>query len=308
MAEPTPLIEPVEITPPSSPVSSIGPTPLIEPVEVMRRADAERWLVALDVDGTILHEDETVTEAVREEVARVQALGHEVTLATGRSWSTSLPVLERLGLTPEFVVCANGALIMRRDVTSPDGYRREFTETFDPRPVLERIRSHLPEGRFMVEAPDGFRLYTDGMLDWNLENARKVEFDELGATQATRVVVVSPDHDLEEFLTIVERMGLHQVTYSIGWTAWLDIAPDGVNKATALERVRAWHGIPLSRVIAIGDGRNDIDMFRWAGARGRAVAMGQAPTEVKDAATEVTETVGDDGLARVLAGFGETGR
>ena len=33
-------------------------------------------------------------------------------------------------------------------------------------------------------------------------------------------------------------MGLHRVSYAVGWTAWLDIAPDGVNKATALERVR----------------------------------------------------------------------
>ena len=76
-------------------------------------------------------------------------------------------------------------------------------------------------------------------------------------------------------------MGLHQVSYAIGWTAWLDIAPDGVNKATALERVRGWLDVPLDRVIAVGDGRNDIDMFAWAGAAGRSVAMGQAPDEVR---------------------------
>ena len=67
-------------------------------------------------------------------------------------------------------------------------------------------------------------------------------------------------------------MGLHKVSYNVGWTAWLDIAPDGVNKATGLERVRDELGIPRSRVLAIGDGRNDIDMLEWAASaagRGR---------------------------------------
>ena len=89
-----------------------------------------------------------------------------------------------------------------------------------------------------------------------------VEFDELLGQQATRVVVISPEHAVEEFLAIVEQMGLHKVSYNVGWTAWLDIAPEGVNKATALERVRGWLGIPRSRVMAVGDGRNDIDMLR----------------------------------------------
>lgn len=264
---------------------------------------AGRWLVGLDVDGTILHEDETMADAVRDAIGATRAAGHEVTLATGRSWESSWQVLERAGLSPEYVVCANGALIMQRDAAEPHGYRRAHVETFDPAPVLERIRHHLPGGRFMVEDANGYRLYTDGMLDWNLEKARKVEFEELSGAPATRVVVLSPDHELQEFLGIVERMGLHQVTYSVGWTAWLDIAPDGVNKATALERVRQALGIPRSRLLVAGDGRNDLDMFAWAGKEGRAVAMGQAPAEVRDAATVVTGPLEADGLARALEAF-----
>ncbi len=264
---------------------------------------ASRWLVALDIDGTILNEDEHITEPVAEQVRRLQAEGHEVTLATGRSWDTTRTVLESLGLTPEYVVCANGALTLRRDENEPDGYRLEHVETFDPADVLARIRPHLPDGRFMVEDATGYRYYTAGMSDWVLTRAEQVEFEDLADRQVTRVVVVSPDHSLEEFLSTVEQMGLHQVTYAIGWTAWLDIAPDGVNKGTALERVRGWLGIPIHRLLVVGDGRNDIDMFTWAGAAGRAVAMGQAPSEVQDAATEVTASIEDDGLALALAGL-----
>ena len=45
----------------------------------------DRWLIALDIDGTIIHEDGTLTDVVRDEVTRVSGLGHEIMLATGRS-------------------------------------------------------------------------------------------------------------------------------------------------------------------------------------------------------------------------------
>jgi HAD superfamily hydrolase (TIGR01484 family) len=265
-----------------------------------RVPESDRWFVALDVDGTVMHEDESIDPRVADAVASAVARGHLVTLATGRSWATTRPVLEHLELAPDYVVCANGAMTMRRDPTAPDGWVREHVETFDATPVLRQIREELPSGRFLVELEDGFRLYTEGMTDWNLERARQVEFDELLGQRAIRIVATSVDHGLDEFFRVVEQMGLNHVSYAIGWTAWLDIAPDGVNKATALERVRGWMGHPLQRVIAVGDGRNDIEMFHWARAAGRAVAMGQAPAEVVEAAAERTGTIDEAGLAPVL--------
>jgi hydroxymethylpyrimidine pyrophosphatase-like HAD family hydrolase len=114
-------------------------------------------------------------------------------------------------------------------------------------------------------------------------------------------VVISPEHDMEDFLDVVAQMGLHKVSYNVGWTAWLDIAPDGVNKSTALERVRGLLAIPRERVIAMGDGRNDIDMLEWASVAGRGIAMGQAPDEVKAVANGHTATDIDNGVARFLA-------
>ena len=244
--------------------------------------------------------DETIGEPVKDAMRRVFEAGHEVTLATGRSWENVRDLLVLFGIRPRFVVCSNGAVIMQR---KKGEYRRAFVETFDARPVLERIRPYLPQGSFMVEDADGTRHYTQGMdtSGWVVGETAPVSFDELGLVPASRVVVVSPSHDAEEFLRIVETMGLHQVTYSVGWAAWLDIAPQGVSKGSALERVRAWLAIPASSIVVIGDGRNDIEMFDLARASGgRAVAMGQSPDEVKAAATEVTGDVDDDGVATVL--------
>jgi HAD superfamily hydrolase (TIGR01484 family) len=259
-------------------------------------------LIGLDVDGTLIHHDESISDAVLAAVDRVQRLGHEVTLATGRSWETARPILERFKLEPEYVVCANGALTMRRDLSEPDGYRREWVETFDATEVLEKIRGHLPKGSYMVEDAEGFRRYTEGMSDWELSNAERVDFDDLKGFPTTRVVVTVPELGDEDFLEAVRGMGLNDVAYSVGWSAWLDIAPHGVNKGTALERVRAQLGIPRENVLVVGDGRNDIEMFQWAVAGGgRAVAMGQAPQEVFDAANEATASVEEDGMAFVLS-------
>jgi len=269
---------------------------------VALREDA--WLIALDIDGTVLHEDGTLSAAVLAEVRRVSALGHEVMLATGRSVAMTLPVLELLEITPDYVVCSNGAITLKRDSAAPRGYSPHHVETFDPSTVLTTIKANLEKAHYAVEDEEGMFRFTGIFPDAVLgESSLRVEFDELLAHQATRVVVISPDHGMEDFLSVVERMGLHKVSYNVGWTAWLDIAPDGVNKATALERVRALLGVTRAQVMAVGDGRNDIDMLEWAGVEGRAVSMGQAPDEVSSVATEHTTADVNDGVAVVLSTF-----
>ena len=267
-------------------------------------AAAGRWLIALDIDGTVLREDGVMNDAVIHAVQRVRDAGHEVMLATGRSVALTLPILDRLGLAPEYVVCSNGAITLKRDETAPTGYSREFVETFDPREVLTTIRGSLESANYAVEDETGMYRFTGTFPDGTLGAlSEQVSFEELLTEPTTRVVVISPGHKIDDFLSVVEQMGLHKVSYNVGWTAWLDIAPDGVNKATALERVRELLDIPRSRVLAVGDGRNDIDMLQWASAEGRGVAMGQAPDEVLAAGNEITGTEIEDGVATLLNGI-----
>ena len=274
-------------------------------------AREDRHLIALDLDGTVLDNgvrgvgDDAVSGYIHPELgAAIRALheaGHEVVVATGRSVDATLPVVELLGIRPEWVIACNGAVTLQRDPLAPRAYRREFVEAFDPSDALVKIRTQLVTARFAVELADGGFLYTEPIPAGTLpERQRRVPFEELLGVQATRVVVVSPDHRLEEFLDAVESLGLTHVSYAVGHTSWLDIAPDGVTKASALEVVSAKLGIDRSRVFAAGDGRNDLDMLRWAGRHGDAVAMGQAVAEVREAASRVTGRVDENGLLAAL--------
>ncbi|PWJ55674.1 HAD-superfamily hydrolase, subfamily IIB [Quadrisphaera granulorum] len=258
-------------------------------------------LVALDVDGTIVDHDLGLSARVRDAVRAVAASGHHVVVATGRSVASTRPILAALGLDSGYLVCSNGAVTARLDPQLPNGYEVVDVVTFDPSEALSLLHAELPDAAFAVELADGGVLvagdFPAGELDGVL---RTVEFAELAGAQATRVVVRSPEHTTADFVELVGRVGLHGVNYAVGWTAWLDLAPLGVTKASALEQVRVRLGVPSRATLAVGDGRNDIEMLRWAA---RGVAMGQGPLEVREAADEVTAPVDEDGLADVLEGL-----
>lgn len=271
--------------------------------------ESDRLLIALDVDGTILGHDGIIPQATMDQVARLREAGHEVMIATGRSRADTMPVHERLGLSSRFIVCANGATLLERDAREPDGYRIARTRTFDPSEVLERLRDGMPGARFAVETAEGEFLYSGRFPDAAFEaRGTEVAFEALMGTRVLRLVVIAPDQTFEEFMRNIEAIGLHSVSYSVGWTTWLDIAPEGVNKSVALEEARAALGIPRSRVVAAGDGRNDIEMLSWAAEAGTAIAMWEAPPELARVASVIAPPFAEDGLAQALAALGHADR
>jgi Cof subfamily protein (haloacid dehalogenase superfamily) len=266
---------------------------------------SDRWLIGLDIDGTLVHDDGYLSPEVVREVQRVKNLGHEVIIATGRAAANAVPVVRDLGIEHGFVVSSNGAVTVELDQEHPKGFKMVDVVTFDPAEVLAELIENLPDAHFAVEDVDGsYRFHrpfpTYALGDQNFETP----LEELMHHPVSRVVVLSPQHDVDEFLGLISKIGLASVSYAIGYTAWLDISPQGVTKASALEKQRERLGISPNQILVMGDGRNDIEMFQWAKAGGGlAFAMGQAPEEVQLAATDVASSVTDDGVARVLAGF-----
>jgi HAD superfamily hydrolase (TIGR01484 family) len=257
----------------------------------MARSSEAAWrprLVALDVDGTIVDRDGVLPAAVGETIAAVVAAGVPVILSTGRSWHGTLDLVEQLGLPAGPSVCSNGAVI----VTYPP---QEIVKaiTFDPRHVIERVQQFAPGTLIAVEEIGiGYRL-NDHFPGGDLTGEMIIEdLEQLSARPVTRVILRDPTRSDKDFISLARHLGLHGVTYFVGWSAWLDIAPEGVNKATALAEVAEGLGVSAADVLAFGDGRNDIEMLRWAG---RGLAIGDAPDEVKEVADEVTARFIDGG-------------
>jgi hydroxymethylpyrimidine pyrophosphatase-like HAD family hydrolase len=256
------------------------------------------WLVALDIDGTLLGFDNSLSDAVPDAIGDVIAAGHHVVLASGRSLISMVPVAARLGIADGWMVCSNGAVTARHDDAAAQGWTVAEMVTFDPEPALRRLAEKMPGARFAVEDVGvGFRLtelFPEGELDGS---HTVVNLEDLWSGHVTRVVVRAPQATTQEFHTAVADLGLADVTYSVGWSAWMDVAPLGVTKAAALEKVRATLGVPAEHTLAIGDGDNDVDMLRWAA---RGVAMADADETVRAAANEVTASLAADGAAKAL--------
>lgn len=255
-------------------------------------------LVALDVDGTLMSYDGVISDDVRAAVRDLVAAGVHVVLATGRGAHSAVPVARDLGLTEGWVVCSNGAVTARLDPDEGGGFELTDVVTFDPAPALRAIALEIPDALYAVEELGvGFKVsepFPPGEIGGEIT---VVGFDELLGTPATRVVIRAPGSSPEEFNEIVERVGLHEVQYAVGWTAWLDLTPGGVSKASALETVRRRLGVEPFATAAIGDGGNDLEMLAWAA---RGVAMGHARDDVRAAADEVTGTIDDDGAVQIL--------
>lgn len=262
---------------------------------------ASPLLVALDVDGTIVHHDGHLSARVARAVRALDDLPHvTVVIATGRSVISTRPVMEALGLdtTGRPAVCSNGAVTIAATPGQGEGYEVVDLVTFDPAPAIALVHTHLPTALVAVEEVGvGFKVSTPfpaGEL-WGEE--RVVPVEELAARPATRVTFREPTLSSEDFTALVERIGLHGVSYAVGYSAWLDLAPEGVSKASALEIVRRRLGIEPHRTVAVGDQRNDLEMLHWAAV---GYAMGQAPEEVLRIADRTTGSVEEDGLADAL--------
>ena len=250
-------------------------------------------MVACDVDGTLVDHDGRLPTAVGEAIDLVLAAGVPVVLATGRSWHGTLPLVEEMRLPPGLSVCSNGAVIVRYP---PEEIVKAVT--FDPREVIARVEEFAPGTLIAVEEVGrGYRLNSH-FPGGDLTGEMVIEdVEQLSAKPVTRIILRDPTRSDEDFVGLARQLGLDGVTYFVGWSAWLDIAPAGVNKATALAEVAAGLGLSAADVLAFGDGRNDIEMLRWAG---RGVAIGGAPAEVVEAADDVSVPFADGGPVHEL--------
>jgi HAD superfamily hydrolase (TIGR01484 family) len=250
-------------------------------------------LVALDIDGTLVDYADAASARVRAAVQSVVDAGVPVVLATGRSVYGVHPVIDTFGLGDGYAVASNGAVVF-----SYPPVEILSTVTFDARPAVEAVLAEVPDALVAVEVVgDGYRVnrhFPEGEITGRMWIE---SVDSLVSEPVTRVIIRDPQSSAADFLALAESLGLRETNYFVGYTAWLDLAPDGVSKASGLQTVADRLGVAQQDVLAIGDGRNDCEMLTWAG---RGVAMGQAPPEVKSVADAVTGSLDQDGAADEL--------
>lgn len=261
-------------------------------------------LVIIDLDGTLLNDEQQVTERTRHAIAAILDQGIQVVFASGRAPKGILRVIELLGLDYLFnyVICFNGGIVQNR--RSQEHISKNILKGKD----LQEIYNWARQYQGYCYAFDPSCIVTNEQNEYAALEAAKnslpvvrkdlqsVSFEE----DIYKIIIADRKISLDKLETEIP-VGFHH-KYSIvrSHDNNLEFLNPFANKAEALQVLANHLGISLGEVIAIGDAGNDIGMIKLAG---KGIAMGNAFHNVKEAADYITDTNNKDGVGKALEKF-----
>jgi HAD superfamily hydrolase (TIGR01484 family) len=255
-------------------------------------------LVATDLDGTLLRDDETVSRRTRDALAAVTAAGAAHIIVTGRGVPWTRHVLDDLGYHG-IAVCGQGAQVYHA------GEHRLLTSLTLDRQLaglaLAKIAAEI--GPLAVAASrdglDGDVLIGPGyrVQEGPLPYVPYEDPADLWAAPLTKLYIQHPDLDDDALAQTARLVVGALVDIVVAGPGIVEVLPLGLSKATGLSLAARRLGLRAADTIAFGDMPNDIPMFGWAA---HGVAMANAHDELKAVAHEITDSNEDDGIAVVL--------
>ena len=266
-------------------------------------------LVALDIDGTLLRSDKTISARTRAAIERAQADGVRIVLVTGRRHPSARRVaLDLGGAVP--LVLHNGALVVEDDqvlrcrplprVAARLAIRAGRAEGADP--VLHcgaggegwllvdaAARPSGLVGRYLEGSREDVRVVPDLLAAVDGEDPIQVMF---GGTHSEMTALLDP---LAAALGSEAR--IERTVYPATGVVLLDVLHPGVGKAEALGFLQGRWGIAASETLAVGDNWNDREMVERAGL---GFVMGNADPDLIALGLPVLPANDDDGVARAI--------
>jgi len=252
-------------------------------------------LAAIDLDGTLLRSDGTISPRSRTAIRAVRDLGIAVVIVTARGPASVTELATDAGIVGS-AICSNGGLIV--DLASGAVLRERLLETETAIQLVHALRERLPGIVFAVEH-EAFA-HEPGFAAWGWEppaGTRVANALELLEDPATKLILRHTGHEVEAIAAVARELAGGNATVVQSGGEAVEVTAVGVNKAAGLAEVASEYGIDAADVIAFGDYPNDVPMLAWAG---RGVAVANAHAEVLAIADEVTASNDDDGVALVL--------
>ena len=233
----------------------------------------------LDIDGTILKADHSMSSRVFDAVQALMDAGILVCLATGRSWEALKPLYDRMGLKGP-TICYNGAMI----VEGPEG-NVVFEQTLDEEVGRAAVAEAAASGLEIIGYRHSKLLYehegpeVKAYIKRVKIPANRVSFRELEKLEFTKTIIFSEHERLEQIKRDFERRFFpNRLTATYSDPRYLEFMGGNVDKGRGLREVCRIHGINPENTAAMGDGWNDLPLLQ---AAGEAWVMGGASGDMK---------------------------
>jgi Cof subfamily protein (haloacid dehalogenase superfamily) len=258
-------------------------------------------LVIADVDGTLVTQEKVLTEHARAAVEKMQAAGSIFTITSGRPPLGMKMFVEPLRLKDP-IAAFNGGVFVRPDLSL-------VREHLLPEEAAQRACQVIARNRLDVWLYTGQDWFVHNRQaphvdreEWTVKFPPKVAASYNGLmSRAAKIVGVSDDYDaVMRCEQDVKRECGEQVSASRSQPYYLDVTHPEANKGAVVDALSQMLKIPAERIATIGDGPNDILMFRRSGV---SIAMGNASEEVKKAAKFTTASNQEEGFAQAIERF-----
>ena len=243
-------------------------------------------IILSDLDGTLFHNDKSISEYTKETIRRAQAKGILFGICTSRAKVNAIKFLE--GIEPDILITNGGGIVYYQDKKI---YNCEFSveevrkliavafEVFGKDVILSADNEHALYSNSKEELGDKFWTFND-FLDFN-EPCMKMCIESL---------------DKEKVEKVASVIGLENVDYlPFSDIPWYKLSKKAATKEKAIEELCRHLNITSSKIAAFGDDFNDIGMLKLCG---KSIAMENAIEEVKQAADEVCVSNENDGVAK----------
>lgn len=261
---------------------------------------SEKYLISLDLDGTLLNSKNSITKYSEEIIKKTIALGHKVMIASGRAPRAIRKYYNQLELdTP--IVCYNGAKIY----DPKDANFNDIALKFPKEKILmfcSEFADIVPgitcenEDTIWTNEDDEylFKFYIKDYMKFNLGNIHEI----LNKDPIIFIgKYVDTPQNRERIVNIVESNSDIKVRF---WDSdnYFELYYEGVSKYNALLQIAKYYGIKEENIYAFGDADNDIEVISHCS---HGIAMKNSSPFLLNIAKKVTEyTNNEDGVAKYL--------
>lgn len=267
-------------------------------------------LIAFDLDGTLLNSKKEITPETFRVLELAASKGIEIVPSTGRFWNAVPANVKALEFV-HYAITLNGAeLFDVRESKSlgrfemPVERARTLCRVFDD---LGVIYDFVADGHGFMKRELYNRLSEVMIGEWQVKIVRDMRtpiddvYHELSTKKGVqKMQIYTKDKTLRENLLASLPVVFPRLLFTSSVPNNIEINDPSANKGAALRFIADKINIPMSEIIAFGDGSNDITMIRDAGT---GVAMANAIDEIKEAADYITLSCDEDGVAEGIKKF-----